>query len=214
MIALEAVIEQKLEELIPAVSAHAGVTTLLTGFLAMTQAQRQALETRLKTIADNVPISKGTTKVLPMDSLSQGIDYPVSTALQIVYTMFHQAVIGYAVLHPLSTRFLDSPYIADEGTSYHLTHQHTENYVQAIQQISRLIHEVVLWELDEKGFECQCACLSCGAGICLCAHAGRAFISNTWAAAGPIAAEEAVYVQLPKQNSPAAKAGFGRAMLS
>jgi hypothetical protein len=135
MIALEAVIEQKLEELIPAVSAHAGVTTLLTGFLAMTQAQRQALETRLKTIADNVPISKGTTKVLPMDSLSQGVDYPVSTALQIVYTMFHQAVIGYAVLHPLSTRFLDSPYIADEGTSYHLTHQHTENYVQAIQQI-------------------------------------------------------------------------------
>jgi hypothetical protein len=58
MIALEAAIEQRLEELIPAVSAHAEVTALLTGFQTLTRDQRQALETRLQTIADAVPLSK------------------------------------------------------------------------------------------------------------------------------------------------------------
>jgi membrane-associated protease RseP (regulator of RpoE activity) len=208
MIALEAAIEQRLAELIPEVSAHAGVTALLTGFQTLSKDQRQALETRLYTIADAVPISNETTVVVPADGLSQEKDCPVSTALQIVYTMFNQAVIGYSVLHPLATRFLDSPYFADKGTSYHLTRQHTQNYVQAIQQISRLLHDVVLWELDREGFECLCICPSCGVGICLCAMAGRSFLSHTWVEAGPIADDEGVYVQPPKQNSAAAKAGL------
>ena len=210
MIALEAAIERRLEELIPEVSAHAGVTALLTGFQTLTRAQRQALETRLQIIADAAPLSKGTTVVLPVDRLSQEADYPISTALQIVYTIFNQAVIGYSVLHPLATRFLDSPYVADEGTSFHLTRQHTQNYVQAIQQISRLPHDVVIWELDQEGIECQCICPSCGVGICLCAMAGRSFLSDTWVEAGPIADDEGVYVQPPKQNSAAAKAGLHR----
>ena len=210
MIALEAAIEQRLEELIPEVSDHAGVTALLTGFQALARTQRQALETRLQTIADAVPLSKGTTVVLPVDRLSQEADYPISTALQIVYTIFNQAVIGYSALHPLATRFLDSLFIADEGTSYHLARQHTQNYVQAIQQISRLLHDVVIWELDQEGLECQCICPSCGVGICLCAMAGRSFLSDTWVEAGPIADDKGVYVQLPKQNSAAAKAGLRR----
>ena len=55
MIALEAAIEQRLEELIPEVSVHTGVTALLKGFQTLTRTQRQALETRLQTIADAVP---------------------------------------------------------------------------------------------------------------------------------------------------------------
>jgi hypothetical protein len=106
MIALEAAIEQKLEELIPEVSVHSGVTALLTGFQSLSKAQRQALETRLVTIAGAVPLSKVTPGVLPADRLSQEADYPVSTALQIIYTMFIQAVYGYSVLHTLSPVFL------------------------------------------------------------------------------------------------------------
>jgi hypothetical protein len=208
MIALEAAIEQRLEELIPKVSAHAGVTALLTDFQTLARDQRQALKTRLQTIADAVPLSKETTVVLPVDGLSQEADYPVSTALQIVYTIFNQAVIGYSVLLPFATRFLDSNWIADEGTSQHLTLQHTQNYVQAIQQISRLLHDVVLWELDGEGLECQCICASCGVGICLCAMYSRSFLSETWVEAGPIADDEGVYVQPPKQNSAAAKTGL------
>jgi hypothetical protein len=210
MIALEAAIEQKLEELIPEVSVHSGVTALLTGFQSLSKAQQQALETRLVTIAGAVPLSKVTPGVLPADRLSQEADYPVSTALQIIYTMFIQAVYGYSVLHTLSTRFLDSALVADEGTSYHLTRQHTQNYVQAIQQISRLLHDVVIWELDQEGLECQCICPSCGIGICLCAKAGREFLRDAWVEAGPIVDDEGVYVQLPRQNSVATKAGLRR----
>jgi membrane-associated protease RseP (regulator of RpoE activity) len=112
------------------------------------------------------------------------------------------------VLHPLATRFLDSPYVAEEGTSFHLTRQHTVNYVQAIQQISRLIHDVVIWELDEDECECQCGCISCRSGICLCSHSGRTFLSNAWADVGPISTNELLYVQHPNKNTPAANAGL------
>ena len=136
MIALETAIEQRLEELIPKVSAHARVTALLTGFQTLSKDQRQALETRLHTIADNPPQMKDPATSFDASGLSEGENYPVSSALQVIYTMFNQAVIGYSVLHPLATRFLDSVMIADEGTSYHLTRQHTQNYIQAIHQIS------------------------------------------------------------------------------
>ena len=210
MIALEAGIEQKLEELMPEVSIHTGVTALLKSFQTMTRAQRQALETRLQVIANTVPASKEGPWFLPIDKVGQEADYPVSTALQIIYTMFNQAVIGYAALHSLSTRFLDSPFVADEGTSYHLARQHTQSYVQAIQQISRVLHDVVIWELEEKSLECKCICPSCGAGICLCAMAGRWFLRDTWVKAGPIADDEGVYIQLPRQDSAAMKAGLRR----
>lgn len=210
MIAIEAAIEKNLEELIPKVSAHAEATALLNGFLTTTKAQRLSLENRLHTIANGVSISSGSTEVLASISLFQAAEYPISTALQIVYTIFHQAVISYSVMHSLSTRFMDGPYIADEGTSYHLARQHTQNYINSIQQIARLIHDVVIWELDEKGLECQCACPSCSAGICLCALAGRSFLRDSWEEAGPIANDEGVHVQLPKQNSIAQIAGLQR----
>src|SRR4030065_2921830 len=87
MIALEVSIEQRLEELIPEESVHAGVTALLKGFQTLTRAQRQALETRLQTIADAVPLLKGIPGVLPVDRLSQEADYPVPTALRGIYSM-------------------------------------------------------------------------------------------------------------------------------
>ena len=208
MIALEAAIEKRIEKLIPEVSGHAEAMDLLTGFQTLSKDQRQALETRLHAIADKAPQMKDPDTVFAANGLSEEGNYPVSTALQIIYTLLNQAVIGYSVLHPLSTRFLDSALIADEGTSFHLTRQHTQNYVQAIQQISRRLHDVVLWELDREGLECQCICPSCGVGICLCAMAGRSFLSTTWVEAGPIADDEGVYVHLPKQNSAAAKAGL------
>lgn len=207
LIALEAAIEQQLEELIPLVSEHDQATALLSGFLSLPREQRQALETRLDFLTENAPITKDPG-VVSVASTSSEVEYPVSAALQSAYTMFNQAVIGYSVLHPLATRFLDSSWIADEGTAYHLTRQHTQKYVQAIQQISRLLHDVVLWELDQDGRECQCICPSCGVGICLCSMAGRSFLSTVWEEAGPIFDDEGIYVQLPKQNSAAENAGL------
>jgi S1-C subfamily serine protease len=40
--------------------------------------------------------------------------------------------------------------------------------------------------------------------------AGRWFLRDTWVQVGPIAADKGVYVQLPKQNSAAMRAGLRR----
>ena len=210
LVAVEAAIERKVEELIPEVVDHAEAVALLEGFQALSRKQRHALESRLHAIADNEPEMQDPVIDYAATGLNEKMNRSISTALQIIYTMLNQAVIGYAVLHPLATRFLDSPFIAAEGTSFHLARQHTQNYVQGIQQITRLLHDVVLWELDRKGVECQCTCPSCGVGICLCALAGRSFLSNTWSEAGPIADDKGIHVQLPKQNSAAMKAGLCR----
>ncbi len=61
IIALESTIEQTLLELIPEVSAHAETTALLSGFQDLARDQRQALETRLQSIADTTPISKNSS---------------------------------------------------------------------------------------------------------------------------------------------------------
>lgn len=210
MIALESAIEQRLEKLMPEITEHPEATALLSGFLGMSREHRTALETRLNTLTGSETESIGRAITHAVPGHQAGAEYPVSSALQQVYTLLNQAIFGYSVLHPLATRFMDSIFSDDEGTSYYLTRQYTQNYVQAIQQISRLIHDVVLWELDREGYECQCICPSCGVGICLCSMAGRTFLSQVWQEAGPIFDDVGIYVQQPKQNSAAVAAGLHR----
>jgi membrane-associated protease RseP (regulator of RpoE activity) len=208
LIALETAIEQNLKEFLPEVSNYTEATALLNSFLDLPRDQKKALEERLNFLSENAPPMKDPAAISVAGVISAGDEYPVSTTLQIVHTMFNQAVIGYSTLTLMGTRFLDSPYFADEGTSFHLAKQHMENYAQAIQQITHMLHDVLLSELDDEGFECQCQCPSCGAGICLCSMAGRLYLSLAWEAAGPILKDGGIYVQLPKQNSAATKAGL------
>ncbi len=208
MIVLETVIEEELEHLIAIVSEHAGAGALFTGFQSLPREHRQALVTRLNTIADLVPPKADNVISFPTDVLIAQTYNPVTTALQMVYTMFSRALIGYSVLHAHATRFVD--WLEDEGTSYHLASQFTKDYAQAIQQIIRLLHDVVLWELDRDGFECQCICPSCGIGICLCSISARFHLNTAWEEAGPFYEAAPIYVQRPKQSSPAALAGLQR----
>lgn len=208
MIALETAIEHMFGDQLPKVSAHVEVTALLTGFQSMAGEQRQTLETRLQVIGGNLSDSNGPRATPSASGLHEAADQPVSTALQTAYTLFNQAIIGYAVLHPLATRYADSLVVAEEGTSYHLCRQHTQNYIEAIQQISHLLHDAILWELDEEHLECQCTCPSCGVGVCVCALAGRSFLRDAWVEAGPIAADKGVFVHTPRQNSAAIKIGL------
>ena len=87
------------------------------------------------------------------------------------------------------------------------------NYSQALQQISRTLHDVVLWELDRDGFKCQCTCPACSVGICLCSIAGRGSLDDAWKEAGQFYEPAPIYVQQPKQNSPAAQAGLQRGQI-
>lgn len=208
MIALENAIAQQLEGLLAKVESHAEVTALLTKFQSMAANQRQALETRLQDIGGKLATSNDPLATFFARGLSEEENYTVSTALQVAYTMFNQTIIGYAVLHPLATRYADSLVVAEEGTSYHLCREHGQNYIDAVQKIFHLLPDVILWELDQEHLECQCTCPSCGVGVCVCALAGRSFLRDAWAEAGPIAADVGVFVQTPRQNSAASKIGL------
>ena len=208
MIALEKAIDQKLGDLLPEVTSHTEVSALFTKFQLMATEQRRAMESRLQDIGGNDAISNEALSTEIASGFGQGDNYPVSSALQAAYTLFNQAIVGYAVLHPLTTRFADSLVIADEGTSYHLCRTHGQNYIEAVQEISQLIHDVILWELEQEHLECQCTCPSCGLGVCVCALAGRSFLREAWIEAGPIAADKGVYVQTPRENSSASKIGL------
>jgi hypothetical protein len=208
MIALEKAIDQKLGEMRPKVTSHTEVSALLTKSQLMATEQRRALEARLQDIGGNAAISIDALSSEFASGFGQDENYPVSSALQVTYTMFNQAIVGYAVLHPLATRFADSLVIAEEGTSYHLCRTFAQNYIEAVQEISQLIHDVILWELDREHLECQCTCPSCGVGVCVCALAGRSFLRDAWIEAGPIAADKGVFVQTPRENSAASKIGL------
>lgn len=216
MIAMENTIDQMLGDLLTKISAHAEVSALFTGFQSVAGNQRQALETRLQSIGGNMPVTNEPLVTLSASGLIEEADHPVSTALQAAYTLLNQAIIGYAVLHPLATRYADSLEIAEEGTSYHLCREHAQYYIEGVQKISLLLHDVILWELDQENLECRCTCPSCGVGVCVCALAGRSFLRDAWAEAGPIAADAGVFVQTPRQNSAASKIGlnFGDVILA
>jgi C-terminal processing protease CtpA/Prc len=85
---------------------------------------------------------------------------------------------------------------------------HTLNYSRAIQEIARILHDVVLWELDREDLECQCICPSCSIGVCLCAVSSRTALSDAWAEAGPFAVDKGIYIHPPRKGSAAASAGL------
>ncbi len=165
VVALEAATAQALDQLIMESSNHPEVTAMLREFHAMTKGQLYALDTRLQALAANVPIPDRTAAVRPDGESGDGNTYPVSTALQTAYTLFNRALIEYAALQVLAIRFRDSWAIAADGTTAHLARQHTQNYVHAMQQIARVLHDVVVWEMDHEGLECQCVCPSTPASM-------------------------------------------------
>lgn len=207
MIALENDIAQSLGGLLSKVSNNTEVSELLSDYQTTAVDHKNALETRLQIIGSKISISNESLTIPYIAKLGDE-NHAVSTALQTAYTLFNQAIIGYAILHPLATRFADSLVIADDGTSYHLCRKHTQNYIEAIQKISLNLHDTVLWELDQEHIDCQCTCPSCGVGVCVCALAGRAFLRDAWMEAGPIPADVGVFIQTPRENSAALKVGL------
>lgn len=169
----------------------------------MSEAQQRTLETRLRSIAGNAAIRVHAATELT----GGGSEYPVTAALRHASALLNQAISGYAMLQTIALRFHDSSLIG-EGNTGDIAEKHTKNYVGSVHEINRVLHNVVLWELDREGAICQCSCPSCALGVGLCAQAPRLTLSKTWSEFGPISDESAVFVHSPRLGSAAAHAGL------
>ncbi len=133
--------------------------------------------------------------------------HPISSSLRQTYALLNEAIIGYSMIQPIATRFRDSPMAADTGTTAHITRQHTQDYLAAAGRILDVIHEAVIWELNQGGLECSCSCPSCGLGVCLCSVSSRGILNSAWASSAPNPAD-GIMVQRPRTESPAAISGL------
>lgn len=202
LVALEASIEKLLEQQLNAVIAHPDGTTITQEFAQLANNHRQALEARLNVIASNVHVPERANEIIQFDG-----DYPMSSALRRDYVWLNEAIIDYTSLRVIALRFRDSPVTGDENTA-DLADQHIRDYVAAIRKISQLIHDVVVWELEQEGLSCDCTCACCGMGVCICNVYNRETLSHAWTEAGPIADDSEFIMVPPKPGSQAAIAGL------
>jgi len=205
MVALESSLAKTLDQLSKQASGHPEAAALVRSFHEISGAQRQTLETRLQAVAGDIAIPDRS--VTDFDGV--GGAYPVSSALQHASAALNQAIIGYAMLRTIALRFRDSSLIG-EGNTGDIAEQNTRNYVGAVHKINRILHDVVLWEMDDEGATCSCTCPCCGLGICLCAQGPRRTLSDAWAELGPISDEAEVFLHPPRPGSAAAHAGLLR----
>ena len=202
LVALEACIEKTLEMQLKAVTTNPDGAAVIQEFLQLAHTHRQALEARLSTISDNVPVPHKAVEDFQADC-----DYPVSTSLRRAYVSLNEAIIDYTTLRILALRFRDSPVTGEENTA-DLADQHIRDYVGAVRNISQLIHDVVVWELEQEGHSCNCTCACCGMGVCICNVYNRETLSDAWVEAGPIADDAEFTVLPPRPDSNAAIAGL------
>ena len=203
MIAAEAALETRLDELARRSQDFGVASQLLQELQSMAAAQFNALQLRYGEIGGSGPRSDESTPTNP-----EGLqDYPVTSALSHASGDINRAIAGYAILRSIALRHRDSSLIG-EGNTGDLAERHMKNYVGALHRISQVLHNAVLWELDRDNSECQCTCPSCSIGICMCAQGPRRTLSDIWADAGPICNETAVYVHTPRRGSAAEVAGL------
>jgi len=202
LISLEACIEKTLEQQSNAVADYPDGAAVFQEFLKLARTHRQALEARLSTVTNNIPVPNVAVETVQID-----VNYPMSTSLRRAYVTLNEAIIDYTTLRILALRFRDSPVTGEENTA-DLADEHIRDYVGAVRKISQQIHDVVVWELEQEGHSCNCTCVCCGMGVCICTAYNRETLSNAWIDAGPIADDAEFTVLPPRPDSNAAIAGL------
>ena len=211
MVALEKRIQRTVADLRKVASGHPSAADLLAVIEEMACTHLGALHERLQTLADDEGIQASTRGLGDSVEIGEFAKlHPVSNALGVAYTIVQEAIIGYSTIQPIALRAADSWVIADEGTTADISRQHTQEYLGVAGQITALIHDVVVWELDRDGFVCRCTCACCSIGICVGAISSRDILGEAWIAARPQVAEHGVELMPPRPGSAAAGAGFLR----
>lgn len=202
LIALETDIEKLLEKQLEEVSTYPDGATIIEDFVNLARDHRETLKARLETIANGALVPSNEDQ-----GTKPEIKYPVSTALRRDYASLNEAIIDYTTLRVIALRFRDSPVAGGENTA-DLAEKHIRDYVGAARKISQLIHDVVIWELEQEGLSCNCTCACCGMGVCICNVYNRETLSNAWTEAGPIADDNQFTMTPPRPGSNADNAGL------
>lgn len=208
LMGVESTIEVTLANPGPVVERHPAARVLVAEIASLARDHIDAIRARLRGAVsgdDGVPGDQPSSTP-NRDWLSDL--HPVSSSLRIAYALLNEAIIGYSMIQPIATRFRDSWVIADEGTTGHLARRHTQDYVAAAGQIMGMIHDVVIWELDEEGLECRCTCPACSIGVCVGPESCRSIIAQAQSAAMHVENQPGIYVHPPRRASTAADAGL------
>ena len=210
MLTLEKRIRRTIVNLHGVVSSNPAARDLLARLEEMACTHLDALCERMQITPDDDPDAHAGVNGLSANQSPFGALHPVSKALGIAYTSVQEAIIGYSTIQPIAFRAADSWAMADEGTTAHISRQHTQEYMGVAGQITALIHDVVVWELDGDGFVCRCTCPCCSIGICVGGISSRDILGEAWIAARPPVAEHGVELMPPRPGSAASVAGFLR----
>jgi hypothetical protein len=202
LVELEGSIEIMLDQQSKSVTNYPDGVAVIQQFHSLAHTHRQALVARLNTVSSNVTVKQNAS-----EDFQFSCAYPMSTSLRQTYRSLNEAIIDYTTLRILALRFRDSIVAGKENTA-DLANQHMRDYVGAAHKISQLLHDVVIWEMEQEGHSCDCTCACCGLGICICARNNRKTLSDAWAEAGQISEDVSVAVLPPRPGSNAATAGL------
>lgn len=191
--AAEDAIRQRLRSWETRVSTHPGANALVDRLHTMVNGQREALGRRLQDIGGRKPSARTRS--------SHGGTDTVSAAMTEAFATCTRAAFDYATLHAIAHRFFDR-------TTADIAEQHMRAYITIARDLNALISDVVVWELVNRGQECQCQCPSCGVGICVCAPHGTATVDEVWRESPVVAAQPGMLVRPPRAHSAAAQAGL------
>lgn len=207
---VEGSIRATADELRTKVSSHPAARAIVSDICGMAGDHINSIRDRLVS-ADGSDPGAPANNAQPRSGETWLSDlHPVSSSLRVMYTRLNEAVIGYSMITPIATRARDSSAIADEGTTMHVTRQHTQDYMGVVGQITALIHDVIIWELDRDGTICRCTCPCCSIGVCAGAYGSRRVLDEAWLAARPMVPGHGVELTPPRPGSAAALAGFMR----
>ena len=206
LLALEMRIRRTIANLQGSVSVHPAARDLLAGVEEITNTHFDALCERMQITPDYDPEAHPGDNGSLANQSQYGELHPVSNALGVVYTILQEAIIGYSTILPIAIRAQDSWVMADKGTTAHISRQHMQDYLGIVGQITAVIHDVVVWELEKDGFVCRCTCPSCSIGVCVDAISSRSILCEAWTAARPPVAEHGIELKPPRPGSAAAEA--------
>lgn len=183
------------------VSVHPESRAAVDNLATLVQSQRDAWRVRLQAIGGRFTSRKQKSlngKLMIQVSAHRGANTVSATIHEISTTCSHLA-FEYAKVHAIAHRFFDR-------TTADLAEGHMRAYVNFVRDLNRLVSDVVVWELSQRGQECQCQCPSCGLGVCVCAPHGTLTVEEVWGL--PPTPLLGMHVRPPRANSPAARAGL------